>query len=967
MSPVKNFMYATSGTKASPAQAAKKPQKALFLFSLLIVMGLLIRLLRLRWQPLWWDEGYSVYFATEPLGRMLWLTAHDIHPPLYYALLHGWLLLFQSAQPTVLRLFSVFVGGIALPLFAWLAHTLFPERRRLPWLATLLLAINPMQLFYSQEVRMYELALVLSIISTIFFWKIIQRYAPQGIGPESAVVRPNSNRGWSGWRVFSHPLLGYIITASLALYTLYYLALLLLAHFVWAGWHFRRQVRRVIPLLWAGVAIALLYLPWVLYAAPKLILYVHSKVRSDNDTPLTILTYLTRHLIVFTTGYITPGNAQLRLVSMVALLTIIPLIFATQKIFGANSEPLSAILTFLALPTAAGYLLNLQFPFFPEGGERLLLFVLPYFLLLIAAAIDSRWQTWPIGKVALAGLLVSALIGDWTFYTIPRYTADDYRPLIRQVVQEGTDNDTVLAIFPWQIGYWRAYAPTVGLRLSHGPYPELIAEGALEWGVTVQQAIDAALMRGTLWFPAPLSFGSTLPPQIDQYVAQRATNLANVWYNTTTRLYGWRSLPTAPRQPHADDFGPVQLLGAGVTPQQVASANQSLALTLAWRIVEQAQPYGVTVRLQDAQGHTWANRDYAPVGSLSPLTDTTQPVDRLGFVTPVGVPPGVYTLVVGIVDSTDQLLARAHVNEVAGAQDSVHFAPISTITITQPGQALPVFRLPLQTTLAQPLTQNGLTLLGYAGYATGDELLAGEALDVKLFLQNQRPNPPNRQLYISLLDRKGNGVAGWSGWPLPDYPTSAWPAGALGQVPVSFDLPPNLATGQYQLIAGFLDPATNTKSPVATLDQVQIRQRVAIFTKPAMEHTLAAPVQFGTHVRLLGYDLVKNDQQLALRLHWQVIQTLTPSHHIFVHLDTPDDQTLAQADSLPNTQEGAAPSGSWRPGEYLTTLHAIHLPAITPPETVLHVGLYIPATGQRLPASINGTAVGDSASISRQP
>ncbi len=141
----------------------------------LMIGGLFIRLLRLLWQPLWWDEGYSVYFATEPLGRMGWLTAHDIHPPLYYALLHGWLLAFQSAQPAVLRLFSVFIGALALPLFAWLAHTLFPARRRLPWLATLLLLGNPMHLFYSQEVRMYGLAMLLSMVSTIFFWRIIQQ------------------------------------------------------------------------------------------------------------------------------------------------------------------------------------------------------------------------------------------------------------------------------------------------------------------------------------------------------------------------------------------------------------------------------------------------------------------------------------------------------------------------------------------------------------------------------------------------------------------------------------------------------------------------------------------------------------------------------------------------------------------------------------------------------------------------
>ena len=37
---------------------------------LLTVAALALHLLRLNWQPLWWDEGYSVYFATEPLARM---------------------------------------------------------------------------------------------------------------------------------------------------------------------------------------------------------------------------------------------------------------------------------------------------------------------------------------------------------------------------------------------------------------------------------------------------------------------------------------------------------------------------------------------------------------------------------------------------------------------------------------------------------------------------------------------------------------------------------------------------------------------------------------------------------------------------------------------------------------------------------------------------------------------------------
>ena len=53
----------------------------------LLAFGL--RLHRLNFQPLWGDEGWSFYFASMSLADMIRLTAEDIHPPLYYALLSG--------------------------------------------------------------------------------------------------------------------------------------------------------------------------------------------------------------------------------------------------------------------------------------------------------------------------------------------------------------------------------------------------------------------------------------------------------------------------------------------------------------------------------------------------------------------------------------------------------------------------------------------------------------------------------------------------------------------------------------------------------------------------------------------------------------------------------------------------------------------------------------------------------------
>jgi len=89
------------------------------------------------------------------------------------------------------------------------------------------------------------------------------------------------------------------------------------------------------------------------------------------------------------------------------------------------------------------------------------------------------------------------------------------------------------------------------------------------------------------------------------------------------------------------------------------------------------------------------------------------------------------------------------------------------------------------------------------------------------------------------------------------------------------------------------------------------------------------------------------------------MQPLLPPHHIFVHADAPDGVTRAQQDGPPVTATGAAPTGSWQPGEFLITEHALTVPA----DATLKIGLYEPTTLVRLPTTIDGAAAGDSADL----
>jgi len=57
---------------------------------IVLFLGFLLRVFRLGDQSIWYDEGVSLYLAQQTPGQIIRHTAGDIHPPLYYLVLHVW-------------------------------------------------------------------------------------------------------------------------------------------------------------------------------------------------------------------------------------------------------------------------------------------------------------------------------------------------------------------------------------------------------------------------------------------------------------------------------------------------------------------------------------------------------------------------------------------------------------------------------------------------------------------------------------------------------------------------------------------------------------------------------------------------------------------------------------------------------------------------------------------------------------
>lgn len=120
--------------------------------------------------PLWYDENFSLLLAKLPFDRMISATAGDTHPPLWYAILWVEYHLGFDLPNWCIRIPALLFGVLACMLF-WrvLGEVGVPDLTRKA--AMLIFVLAPIQLWYSQEGRMYTL---FELEMLAGFWAILE-------------------------------------------------------------------------------------------------------------------------------------------------------------------------------------------------------------------------------------------------------------------------------------------------------------------------------------------------------------------------------------------------------------------------------------------------------------------------------------------------------------------------------------------------------------------------------------------------------------------------------------------------------------------------------------------------------------------------------------------------------------------------------------------------------------------------
>lgn len=209
-------------------------------FLLIIVLAIAVRLYGITKASIWHDEGFTAMLAARDWSAIWQGSARDVHPPLYYELLHGWTLLFgQSAL--ALRSLSTLAGVVVVGLGMILTKKISNKNTAL--VAGLLLALNPFLIRYSQEARMYGVLGVFLLVAVL-----------------GVIYMLDKPRSWLGYVLYS-------LGIAAGLYTHYFTVLAVFAIWLYViGLNRLNSKSRLIfdYRWWLANAIAVvLFMPWI--------------------------------------------------------------------------------------------------------------------------------------------------------------------------------------------------------------------------------------------------------------------------------------------------------------------------------------------------------------------------------------------------------------------------------------------------------------------------------------------------------------------------------------------------------------------------------------------------------------------------------------------------------------------------------------------------------------------------------
>lgn len=230
---------------------------------LVLVFGTFLRFYNNLNISLWHDEAFSALMIRYPWGEMFYRLGLDVHPPMYYVFLRFWHYVFGDSL-LALRGFSIFCGVGAI-YAGWLfTKEAFKSEKAALW-AAILIAINPFQLEYVTEARMYTFGALFALLAAYFLIKALN--AQRELHEQESQNMPNLPESIAGKKAMILYYLGFTVCTSIIIYTHYYLfftaAALGLYGLIFLFFHHKWNIKKYVPLFISLALVLISFLPWL--------------------------------------------------------------------------------------------------------------------------------------------------------------------------------------------------------------------------------------------------------------------------------------------------------------------------------------------------------------------------------------------------------------------------------------------------------------------------------------------------------------------------------------------------------------------------------------------------------------------------------------------------------------------------------------------------------------------------------
>lgn len=776
-----------------------------------LAVGFFVRVNQLGAQSLWNDEGTSVAVAQLSVPAIVNAAAHDIHPPLYYLLLGGWIPLAGTGEFAI-RFLSVFAGVLVIALTFRIAREFFDQD--VACIAAVLSALNAFQTYYAQETRMYVWVTMFAALSV---WGFVAMFKP----PRANVIprRRGIRRRTVFWILYIVATLGALYTNYYAFTIVIFENLAFLALLVWA-WRARRTGLGHSITFWiaAQVILALAYLPWLNFARQALTSW------PGISEPMTLLEMTWRILSAFVTGMDSAENFQ-RLIVATYILGFIGGLLPSRDLFRQSPWGIVTCALWAIVPLLAMYGVSLARPAY---NPKFLLLATPGFLIVVARGVSVLYpglflrERSPYSApgdplknrmarqwIGIAKLFIGAVFAGGTMlslqnlYTDARLQRDDYRGMVNYINAVATEHDAVLVDAPGQMDvvryYYHGAADIQALPVGRP------AKQAATMQVLDQWERDKDYLYAIFW-----ATDQADPKQmIETWLASTSFKARDNWHgNVRLAQYG---LPKTFDNANYQNccfyrFGEnIRLSQIGVGSRKLregdfvnaVSAGEIVPLRFTFQALRPVQGnYKIFIHLVDAQGRVIAQRDYTPVEGIRP-TNLWEPkewiYDQPGILIPPGTPPGTYALWMGMYDpqTGDRLPLRMEGTEITDRIDA--------------GRLL-VEKLNVEKTIAP---RAAIEVMRDLEWRTGEvELIGydlqqfafkpGEFIPLVLYFQARGKTTSDLNLSVQLRDLSENVIA--SARTFENYPTRRWGVNEIVRDAEILNVSPNVPQGEYKIV-----------------------------------------------------------------------------------------------------------------------------------------------------------------------